>query len=156
MSCWNHTTIYRKWIIWVREVTVGQSLTQCLPEFSAGLRVAEEERRRWRCYSLLFVFSICVYLFTALTYTLRQIKPGFGGGRQNKGQPPFRRGFAERRRVVQEDQCAFSNAVELFEGFSFSILCGQVSLVSILHKFFDEVWKYFQFIFIFFLGGKRG
>lgn len=68
-------------------------------------------------------------LFTALTHTLREIKPGFGGvGGQKKGQPPesssepFRRGFAERRRVVQEDRCAFSNAVELFEVFLF-LLC---------------------------------
>lgn len=69
----------------MREVTVGHRL----PEFSAGLRVAE--RRRRRRYSLLFVFSICVCLFTALTYTLREMKAGigegWGGGVRTRGGP---------------------------------------------------------------------
>lgn len=58
---WTHATIYCEWIIWVGEVTGGQSLAKRLVEFSAGLRVAEEEGQK-NSLSFLFFQSVCACL----------------------------------------------------------------------------------------------
>lgn len=108
-------TLYCYWIIWEGEV--DRSLAKRLLEFSAGLRVAEEKRQQpARTDSLLFVFSICVCLFTALMYEGKKKNPEVGGGgEKRRGDPsettiePFRRIFAERRQIVQENRCAFFN-----------------------------------------------
>lgn len=111
-------------LFWLREVTVGQGLTKRLQEFSAGLRVAEEERRRPLGqngrYSLLFVFqSVCACLQHWRIHW-GKIKPEVGGRGCEKtgGDPPQKPPLnplgvylLRDAKLYRRNRCAFRNAV---------------------------------------------